>query len=455
MDIQKLFIKLAIQLARKPHAEEQKAPLNRQAPLPRAILFPAPSVEPVDAFGILHPDETGIDNVYIVVDYPDLPNPGHILSFSWNGNILGPVGATTRPVRMPVPPAMVIAAAGKIINVIYTVTDANTGTSRSEVLQQIVETYTAPRPPALDVLEDSEPGHVLDISNPTKITARVPDYGMQAGDNVSVRWAGNAVHDTARLVTVPGAMDFNLPLAWAEEDANDLNGVTLTYTYERAGAAPVVSLPLVITVLKQGTPLDLIPPTVVEASNGQLDFTWLSDGMATVRVPQYPGMAVGHTVRVRWLCRVAYLSEIKTVETVGPIDFKIPRDEVIDSIGSLVDVNYTVEVSLGNIQASTSYGLIMRPQPLNLVAPSIYFDNTNVRVSYLNSLKMHSVAVRWKGVVERQTDIQHPEQNGYYLDFAIPSSWVTENRGREVLVNYAVGVGDNPLIFSQITRKYL
>jgi len=351
----------------------------------------------------------------------------------------------------------VVPLAGGTLDLYYVVVPAVGGAQReSEHRTWTVKGTVAQQPPALDVLEDNDATHVLDISTLTNVTARVPDYGMLPGDTVLVRWAGLTQHDTAvQTVAVAGPMNFNIPLAWATENVDRPAGVTLTYSYGRGDNPVVISQPLHITVTRQQGALDLIEPSVVQAINDEIDFHQLPNGVATVRVA-YPGMAVGHSVRVRWRGRIEYFTDIRPVTVVGPLLFTIPRDEVIDVIGSVVDVNYTVVVSAGApIQPSKIYQLSVKRQPLNLVAPTINGTLDNVRVDYPGSLTSHTIVVRWLGVTEHSTAIKHPEQNGYYVNFSIPASWVSENRGRTVLVNYSVGVGANPLIFSQMLRVHV
>jgi hypothetical protein len=351
----------------------------------------------------------------------------------------------------------VVPLAGGTLDLYYVVVPAVGGAQReSEHRTWTVKGAVGQQPPALDILEDNDATHVLDIAGLTKVTARVPDYGMVTGDTVVVGWAGVTQRDTSpRTVTAAGPLDFDIPLAWATENVDRPAGVTVTYSYGRGANPVVISLPLHISVTERQGALDLVEPRVVQAINKELDFTWLPDGIATVEV-FYQGMAVGHTVRVRWRGRIEYFTETQEVKTIGPLRFDIPRDEVIDVIGSTVDVNYSVVVTPGApILPSKIYELIMRRQPLNLVAPTINGDYTNVRVDYPGSLTSHTIVVRWVGVTEHSTGIKHPEQNGYYVNFTIPSSWVTENRGRTLKVNYSVGVGNNPLIFSQLLRVSL
>ncbi|WP_297842934.1 hypothetical protein [Pseudomonas sp.] len=324
----------------------------------------------------------------------------------------------------------------------------------SSVRTFTVEVQTVPAPPAPDVLEDNA-ANVLDLKGLTRVTVRVPNYGMQVGDTVRVRWLGVNLHETAiKTIVAIAPLDFDIPLAWAREDVD--KSVTVTYSYARGGPI-IVSLPLAISVVETGENLDLIRPEVVGATGAnrdQLDFSRLPSGAdVTVTVPQYMGMAVGQTVRVRWASRIVFQTDIKSVQNIAPINFTIWRDEVIDSIGRLVDVNYSVvEYTGGPIIASRILSLNVLPQALNLVAPTINAGNTTVSVAYASSLTSHTIAVRWRGVTDRNTAVQHPPSNGGVTQFTIPSQWVTENRGRRVLINYSVGVGDNSLIFSQLLR---
>jgi hypothetical protein len=154
----------------KPMTEAQKAVLNAAANKATAggvgslaSIYPAPSVQPVDTFGVLHPDSTGVDNVEIVVDYAGMPN-NDILSFYWNGDLsIPPVPANAKPTRIKVPAGLVIAAAGKTINVIYSVTDdANPSGIPSDVHLQVIERYTPPVYPK-PVITEAQAG-VLDVS---------------------------------------------------------------------------------------------------------------------------------------------------------------------------------------------------------------------------------------------------------------------------------------------------
>lgn len=313
--------------------------------------------------------------------------------------------------------------------------------------------------PLPDILED-DAAHVVDIANLTKVTVRVPDYQMVTGDTVLVRWLGVRQRNT-NIKTVgspPQPIEFDIPILWAEENLD--KGVTVTYSYGRGDDPVIISPPQPITIVNSQTGLNLIRPTVpaaVAQGNPEvLDFSRLPDNTDLIMRVNYDGMDRGQTVRGQWIGRVRYTTDIKDVTLVGPMDFVIPRDEVIDSIGSTVSVNYSVVLTPGGtLLPSKILPLRILPQALNLVAPTINAANTTVSVAYGASLTSHTIAVRWKGVVEHHTSIQNPPTNGGTTQFTIPAAWVTENRGREVLINYSVGVGDARLIFSQLLRKVM
>jgi len=150
--------------------EAQKAVLNAATTgggKSRASRYAEPTVQPVDAFGVLHPDTTGVDNVEIVVDYDGMPN-NDILRFYWNGDLSIPAAvADTKPKRVSVPAALVIAAANKTIYVIYSVIDDNNPDGvPSDIHTLLIDKYTPPVYPP-PVITEAVNG-VLDVGALTK-----------------------------------------------------------------------------------------------------------------------------------------------------------------------------------------------------------------------------------------------------------------------------------------------
>lgn len=204
---------------------------------------------------------------------------------------------------------------------------------------------------------------------------------------------------------------------------------------------------------------NLVAPKVLEAygaDGNRLNFNDVYNSThVNVQVPHYMGMLKGHTVRVRWTNgRYKYDTETLTVGTPSPLNFKTPRLEVIDSIGALVTVNFSVRLNPGApLIISKSLSLNVDKQVFDLAEPRLSADRKNVTVKFLNMTPGYTVRVRWHGVVLRNTESQ-PIQNSSSMAFDIPANWITENTGKTVLINYSVrhsGSNDN-LMLSRLLR---
>lgn len=205
--------------------------------------------------------------------------------------------------------------------------------------------------------------------------------------------------------------------------------------------------------------LDLLPPKILEAygTNGdRLNFNDVYNNThINVQVPQYVGMTTGQTLRARWTSgRYVYETQTLTVGQPAPQIFKIPRLEVIDAIGGLVTVNYSVRIASGlPLQISKALTLRVDAQSFDLVEPRLSGDRKTVTVKFLNMTAGFTARVRWHGTVVRDTESK-PILNDSSMPFAIPANWVSENIGKSVVVNYSVhrsGSNDN-LMFSKLLR---
>ncbi|WP_448092189.1 hypothetical protein [Pseudomonas lini] len=208
--------------------------------------------------------------------------------------------------------------------------------------------------------------------------------------------------------------------------------------------------------------IDPIAPKVLEASGAagnRLNFNDVyNNDYITVQVPHYIGMAKGHTLRVRWVTgRHRHDTEILTVDEPGPQNFRISRLEVIDAIGSLVTINYTIRTApTAPLIPSKSLTLEVDPQAFELVQPRLSDDRGRVTVKYLGMRPGYTVRVRWHGVLTHDTEVL-PILDESSIAFAIPKAWDDENRGKSVLINYSIhrsGSTDN-LMFSQLLRVTL
>ncbi|CAI8897189.1 hypothetical protein [Pseudomonas zeae] len=204
---------------------------------------------------------------------------------------------------------------------------------------------------------------------------------------------------------------------------------------------------------------DPVAPKVLEAhgsAGDQLDFDHVYFAQhVTAQVPHYTGMAHGHTVRITWENpRHTYHSEVITVGTPGTIDIRIPRLEVIDSIGHTVKVFYTVRTAPGTTLIPSRYLLLhILPQSFDLLAPTLSSDQETVSVNYAGMTTGYTVRLRATANTLWESDTR-PVQAGVTPVFTLPSDWRTNNRGADALINYTVyksGSGER-LMFSKVLR---
>lgn len=204
---------------------------------------------------------------------------------------------------------------------------------------------------------------------------------------------------------------------------------------------------------------DLRRPKVLEAPADQLNFNNVyGRHYINVQVPHYTGMVAGHTLKVRFASgRHTFRTETLTIAKPSPINLIIPILEVVDAIDSEASVSYSVRPGVNApLIYSEMLDLNVTEQPFDLTKPRLSNDRSNVAVKFLNMVPGYTVRVRWHGVVVRDTGIL-PTQNDSSMNFSIPEQWRSENRGKEVLINYSLhrsGSGDN-LIFSRLLRVTL
>lgn len=205
--------------------------------------------------------------------------------------------------------------------------------------------------------------------------------------------------------------------------------------------------------------IDPAAPKVLEAhgsAGDQLDFDHVYFAQyVTAQVPHYTGMARGHTVRITWENpRHTYHSEVITVGTPGTIDIRIPRMEVIDSIGHTVKVFYTVRTAPGTTLIPSRYLLLhILPQSFDLLAPTLSSDQKIVSLNYAGRTTGYTERVRATANTLWESDTR-PVQAGVTPVFTLPSDWRTNNRGADALINYTVyksGSGER-LMFSKVLR---
>ncbi|WP_340612060.1 hypothetical protein [Xenorhabdus bharatensis] len=165
-------------------------------------------------------------------------------------------------------------------------------------------------------------------------------------------------------------------------------------------------------------------------------------------VPIYTNMQAGQVVQVLWQGpRDSYLPRYSTdtqeVSEISPLTFYIPRMQFLDGIGSTVQIWFTVKDPNDNDYSgkSETFFLTIEKQRLNLPAPRLFYrgDGTiHVIIKYDGMSPPDSVEVRAVGVTTTQSPykpVDDPQQMGVKLK----ESWVNENRGKIVFIDYAVG----------------
>jgi hypothetical protein len=190
--------------------------------------------------------------------------------------------------------------------------------------------------------------------------------------------------------------------------------------------------------------LDLTAPKVLEAkeSNGAVmnfERHFYRENFATVEVV-YTGSDTGQSVKVIFAGRkFIWISVAQTVNIPGQIlTFKVPRLEVIDSIGSNVKVSYTVRLPGTTTDVpSKVLDLQITAQKHALPEPTLNAAKTNLRIYYptLEATYKHRIALH--GVTTRYGAETYIVQANY-TDVAVPSAWLTENQGKDVMINFTL-----------------
>jgi hypothetical protein len=360
------------------------------------------------------------------------------------------------PVRLEVKNETVVAIAGGRAIVYYEVN----GLRRSRRVSITVSGAIQPlREPS--VLE--QVGGMLDPANvgPTGATVVVKAYpGMNSTHRVILYWNGVTAGGGHTQFTEekPGnnlAQDITFKVPKAAHVDGLAGGTVDVYYTVLSGDVSRDSGHVPLSVKVESPGFDLRPPRVPKAYGDgtrlNFDSAMYYDDYLPVIV-SYTGMAIGQKVQLRWAGTAVYQEE-KTVAVVGDLEFLVPRMEVIDVIGRSASINYTVTLANGTVVGtSPALPLQVDPQAYDLVPPVISADNRKVTLHYTDMHSPHTGRVRWEGVVKHDTNEQdldtRPEE------FDIPTTWVTENRGREVLINYTVYRGEGRhLIFSRVLRK--
>lgn len=207
--------------------------------------------------------------------------------------------------------------------------------------------------------------------------------------------------------------------------------------------------------------LDLTKPRVLEAMelngerlNFERDFYYAE--FANVEV-NYIGSAPGQTVKVFWIGRNStYGSEIQTVAFAGQtLNFQVPRNEVVDCIGTGAEVRYTVRLpGTATDIPSRDLDITVTPQKHALREPTLDGSKTNLRAYHPVLSTPHTARMALFGVTARYGDEIRITAGTSQTDLAVPPAWIAENRGRPIMVNWTLKETgtDTRIIFSWFLR---
>ncbi|WP_422777734.1 hypothetical protein ACOXXE_12480 [Pseudomonas mediterranea] len=207
--------------------------------------------------------------------------------------------------------------------------------------------------------------------------------------------------------------------------------------------------------------LDLRKPKVLEARelngerlNFENDFYYAD--FATVEV-SYTGSAQGQEVKVYWIGRNStYGSEIQTVSQAGQtLQFQVPRNEVVDCIGTGAAVMYTVRLPGTTTDIpSPRLNLTVTAQKHRLPEPTLDSSKTNLRAYHPMFSTAHTARVALFGVTVRYGQEIPITPNTSQTDLRVDPAWISENRGRPIMINWTLretGTG-TPIVFSWFLR---
>lgn len=292
---------------------------------------------------------------------------------------------------------------------------------------------------------------------------------MRIGDIVTLYLDGGLKKQTVTATDLQlGYVQIKLFTPDFPQDNNkfELKFLVDTSLGDRSGPDAHWSAITYIDVHVKQPPLDLLKPTVLEAkeANGTLlnfEKDFYQNTHATVEV-RYTGSNTGQDVRVYCIGRAeTYGSETQTVSAPGQtLTFLIPRRVIVDSIANKVQFSYTVTLP-NTVTPLPSKDLdvnITRQKHLCGV-PTINAARNNLRLYAPNPLEAPYTA-RISLTIDGQTRLDSneiPYVQGPYMDFSIPTGWVSSNLGKTGYFNYSIrrtGSTD-PIIFSPYLKVLL
>ncbi|WP_025110037.1 hypothetical protein [Pseudomonas sp. H1h] len=290
---------------------------------------------------------------------------------------------------------------------------------------------------------------------------------MRAGDVITVDLDGrNNQHPVTEAQAAAGqvVITLNTNDFWQDNARFALRFRVTDLLGNSSGPQAIWSATTLVDVHIRQPVLDLLAPTVLEAreANGTvLNFVqdFYDAQYATVEV-NYTGSAPGQSVKVYWKGRNStYVSEIQTVTAVGQtLQFRLPREEVVDTVGSGAEVSYTVRLPGTTVDLpSRALNITITRQKHHLPEPTLNAAKDNLRAYYPTLDGAYKIRISLTVGATRYDSEEFDITQPSYTNVAVPSNWITPNKGKLGLFNYTLrktGAGE-PIIFSWYLRVTL
>ncbi|MBC3419063.1 hypothetical protein [Pseudomonas sp. RW3S2] len=203
---------------------------------------------------------------------------------------------------------------------------------------------------------------------------------------------------------------------------------------------------------------DVPAPVLVEARDRQIGLDSFKDELS-VHV-DYPAMAAGHTVGLRWQGKKSKYLPVQTVKQAGPLVFKVPRELVEEVVGGTARLTSSVGVNGSNLIISDPIVVtVVKSLPFDVPAPKLLgidkngdyrpgSDVTTVEVDYPGMKVGDMVGLRWKGRKTRDLSLKEVKKVAP-VSFEVPFDTVSLFTGSAVIISASVGGDGNPLRISQ------
>lgn len=341
--------------------------------------LPAPSVDNVDADGLLDPADLVLEAKVRIQPYSGM-EAGDKVTLCWSGR--SPEGdfstyttinsgTVNREIVFRVLKSIVLASVNTQVSVWYEVERRNQKYTSRQLSFIVKETVLGPLPePRIKEAKGDTLAPADVINGATFVVAA--SANLHLNDYVLLSITGPKASDTKEKVvmSVDEGKELSVVFSKVIIEANAGETIEATYTVRRASGIVQTSVPLRLKVL--GAPTRLPAPTMdTVGPDGLLTPSKIPESGATVRVG-YADMSTGDSVVVTWEGATRYDTPAQVIGGDAQLLFNIPKTAINQSIGSSAGVTYTM----------TRSGTAVVSAPLWLrVQQGINFDTSPVNLS--------------------------------------------------------------------------